>query len=140
VAKARRLQEPRGWAFGFCVAVAEPPLLLLTKRRWEGGENIPARGGCILAANHVSHLDPFTCAHFVYSWGRIVRFLAKAEIFDLPVLGRIVRNAKQIPVYRLTSNASQSSTPRGRSPGSPTCGRCAARPARPGSPCRAVLP
>ncbi|HET9829728.1 MAG TPA: lysophospholipid acyltransferase family protein [Nocardioidaceae bacterium] len=108
MAKARRLQEPRGWAFGFCVAVVEPPLLLLTKRRWEGGENIPARGGCILAANHVSHLDPFTCAHFVYSWGRIVRFLAKAEIFDLPVLGRIVRNAKQIPVYRLTSNASES--------------------------------
>jgi 1-acyl-sn-glycerol-3-phosphate acyltransferase len=108
VPKPRRLQEPRGWAFGFCVAVAEPPLVLLTKRRWKGGENIPARGGCILAVNHISHLDPFTCAHFVYSWGRIVRFLAKAELFDLPVLGRIVRNAKQIPVYRLTTDASLS--------------------------------
>lgn len=108
--KARRLQEPRGWAFGFCVAVAEPPLVLLTKRRWTGGENIPARGGCILAVNHISHLDPFTCAHFVYSWGRIVRFLAKAELFELPVLGRIVKNAKQIPVYRLTTDASLSFT------------------------------
>jgi 1-acyl-sn-glycerol-3-phosphate acyltransferase len=110
VPRARRLQEPRGWAFGFCVAVAEPPLVLLTKRRWKGGENIPARGGCILAVNHISHLDPFTCAHFVYSWGRIVRFLAKAELFELPVLGRIVRNAKQIPVYRLTTDASLSFT------------------------------
>jgi 1-acyl-sn-glycerol-3-phosphate acyltransferase len=104
------MQEPRGWAFGFCVAVAEPPLLLLTRRRWKGGENIPARGGCILAVNHISHLDPFTCAHFVYSWGRVARFLAKAELFDLPVLGRIVRNAKQIPVYRLTTDASLSFT------------------------------
>jgi 1-acyl-sn-glycerol-3-phosphate acyltransferase len=110
VSKPRRLQEPKGWAFGFCVAVVEPPLLLFTKRRWRGGENIPARGGCILAVNHISHLDPFTCAHFVYSYGRIVRFLAKAELFELPVLGRVVKNAKQIPVYRLTTSASHSFT------------------------------
>ena len=108
--KPRKLQEPRGWAFGFCVAILEPLLLLLTKRRWYGGENIPARGGCVLVANHISHLDPLTCAHFVYGYGRVVRFLAKAEIFDVPVIGRIVRSAKQIPVYRLTTDASQSFT------------------------------
>lgn len=106
--KARRLQEPRGWAFAFCVAVAEPLLLVFTKRRWTGGENIPASGGCVIAANHISHLDPFTCAHFVYSWGRVVRFLAKAELFDLPVLGRIIKGAKQIPVYRLSTDAALS--------------------------------
>ena len=118
---------------------SKPLLLLLTKRRWSGGENIPATGGCVLVVNHISHLDPFTFAHFLYAYGRIVRFLAKAEMFDLPVLGRMVRSAKQIPVYRLTSDASLSftaaveavarrasawwSTPRARSPASPTCGR-----------------
>ena len=106
----RRLQQPRGWAFGFCVAIAKPLLLLFTKRRWTGGDHIPETGGCVLAANHISHLDPFTCAHFVYGHGRIVRFLAKAEIFDLPVLGRIVRAAGQIPVHRLTTSASSSYT------------------------------
>jgi 1-acyl-sn-glycerol-3-phosphate acyltransferase len=110
VAKPRRLQQPKGWAFGFCVAIAEPLLLVLTKRRWRGGENIPATGGCVLAVNHISHLDPLTCAHFVYAWGRIVRFLAKAELFDVPFLGRIVRSAKQIPVYRMTTDASLSFT------------------------------
>jgi 1-acyl-sn-glycerol-3-phosphate acyltransferase len=110
VANPRRLQQRRGWAFGFCVLVAEPLLLLFTKRRWSGGEHIPAQGGCVIAANHVSHLDPFTCAHFVYAWGRIVRFLTKAEVFDIPVLGRIVRSAGQIPVYRLTTDASLSFT------------------------------
>jgi 1-acyl-sn-glycerol-3-phosphate acyltransferase len=64
----------------------------------------------VLAVNHVSYIDPLTCAHFVYAWGRIVRFLAKAEMFDLPFLGRIVRSAKQIPVYRLTTDASKSFT------------------------------
>ncbi len=68
----------------------------------------------MLAVNHISHLDPLTCAHFVYAWGRIVRFLAKAELFDVPVLGRIVRSAEQIPVYRLTTDASPSFRPRSR--------------------------
>ena len=110
VPKPRKLQQPKGWAFGFCVAVVEPTLLLLTKRRWRGGENIPETGGCVLAVNHISHLDPLTCAHFVYAWGRIVRFLAKAELFDVPFVGRVVRGAKQIPVYRLTTDASLSFT------------------------------
>ena len=110
MANPRRLQQPKGWAFGLCVAIVEPLLLALTKRRWRGGENIPETGGCVLAVNHISHLDPLTCAHFVYGYGRIVRFLAKAELFDIPVLGRIVRSAKQIPVYRLTTDASLSFT------------------------------
>jgi len=108
VPKPRRLQERKGWAFGFCVTVVEPFLLLFTKRRWRGGENIPETGGCVLAVNHISHLDPLTCAHFVYAWGRIVRFLTKSELFDVPFVGRVVRSAKQIPVYRLTTDASLS--------------------------------
>jgi 1-acyl-sn-glycerol-3-phosphate acyltransferase len=110
VANPRRLQQRKGWAFGFCVLVLEPLLLLFTRRRWSGGEHIPARGGCVVAANHISHLDPLTCAHFVYAWGRIVRFLTKAEVFDVPVVGRIVASAGQIPVYRLTKDASLSFT------------------------------
>jgi 1-acyl-sn-glycerol-3-phosphate acyltransferase len=108
VANPRKLRQRRGWAFGLCVLILEPLLLVLTKRRWKGGENIPDTGGCLLAVNHISHLDPLTCAHFVYAWGRIVRFLAKAELFDVPVLGRVVRDAKQIPVYRMTNDASSS--------------------------------
>ncbi len=103
----RKLQEPRGWAFGFCVAIAEPLLRLLTRQRWIDGEKIPARGGCVVAGNHVSHIDPLTFAHFVYGHGRIVRFLAKAEVLDVPVVGRLIRATGQIPVYRMTADASQ---------------------------------
>ncbi len=108
--KPRKLTQPKGWAYGLCIAILEPLLLLLTKRRWVDGENIPADGGCILVANHISHLDPLTFAHFVYAHGRLPRFLAKAEVFDVPLVGRIVRSAKQIPVYRLTTDASLSFT------------------------------
>jgi len=106
VRNPRKLQQRPGWAYGLCIAILEPLLLLVTKRRWVGGERIPATGGCVLAANHISHLDPLTFAHFVYAHGRLVRFLAKAEMFKVPVVGRIIRSAEQIPVYRLTTDAS----------------------------------
>ena len=105
LANPRKVQQRKGWAFGFCVALVEPLLLLLTKRRWIDGEKIPAQGGVVVASNHVSHIDPLTFAHFVYGHGRLVRFLAKAAVFDVPVLGRIIRSAEQIPVYRLTIDA-----------------------------------
>lgn len=110
MANPRKVQQRKGWAFGFCVAIVEPLLLLLTRRRWVDGEKIPAEGGVVLASNHVSHVDPLTFAHFVYAYGRIVRFLAKASMFKVPVVGWIVRSAGQIPVYRLTSDASHAFT------------------------------
>ena len=106
MAKPRQLRQKRGWAWAVAVAIAKPLLLLFTKRRWIDGEKLPAEGGCILVANHISHLDPLTFAHFVYDYGRLPRYLAKAGVFDVPVVGAIVRGAKQIPVYRLTSDAS----------------------------------
>jgi 1-acyl-sn-glycerol-3-phosphate acyltransferase len=103
----RKLQERRGFAFGFFVALLEPLLRLLTRQRWIDGTKIPAKGGCVVASNHVSHVDPFTFAHFIYGHGRVVRFLAKAEVFDIPVAGRLIRAAGQIPVYRLTTDATK---------------------------------
>lgn len=103
----RKLQEPRGWAFALCVAILEPLLRLVTRQRWIDGEKIPADGGCVVASNHISYVDPVTFAHFLYGHGRIVRFLAKAAILDLPVVGRVIRSTGQIPVYRLTTDASK---------------------------------
>jgi 1-acyl-sn-glycerol-3-phosphate acyltransferase len=90
---------------GFAVAITRPLSHFLTKRRWEGQQHIPAKGGVILAANHLSWADPFTLGHFVYKAGRIPRFMAKESLFRAPVIGRIVRGANQIPVHRGTSDA-----------------------------------
>jgi 1-acyl-sn-glycerol-3-phosphate acyltransferase len=108
VAKPRQLSQKRGWAFAMCVAIIKPLLLLFTKHHWVGGDKLPARGGCVIAANHNSHVDPLTFAHFVYDNGRLPRYLAKSQVFDVPVVGAIVRSARQIPVYRATTDASQS--------------------------------
>jgi 1-acyl-sn-glycerol-3-phosphate acyltransferase len=90
-----------------CVAILRPLLMLLTKRRWLDGDKLPATGGCVVVGNHISYADPLTFAHFVYDNGRLPRFLAKSEVFDIPVVGAIVRSAGQIPVYRMSTDASR---------------------------------
>ncbi len=107
VAEPQRVRQKRGWAFAVAVAIVRPLLMMFTKRRWYGAEKLPETGGCVVVSNHISHLDPFTFAHFVYDNGRLPRFLAKASVFEIPVAGTIVRRAGQIPVYRLTTDASQ---------------------------------
>ncbi|GLY30125.1 lysophospholipid acyltransferase family protein [Kineosporia sp. NBRC 101731] len=93
-----------GW-YRLAVIVLKPALLLTTKRNWRGAENLPATGGVITVTNHISYVDPFTFGHFVYERGRLPRFLAKESVFRLPLLGRLVRGAGQIPVYRDTNDA-----------------------------------
>jgi 1-acyl-sn-glycerol-3-phosphate acyltransferase len=92
---------------GLCIGVLRPPLRLLTRRDWRGGEHVPRTGGCVIAVNHVSEFDPLSVAHFVYDNGRLPHFLGKAEVFDVPLLGRLLRSAGQIPVYRESADASQ---------------------------------
>jgi len=79
--------------------VVRPLNLLMMRRDWQGQENLPD-SGMILAANHISILDPLYVAHMVYSSGRIPHFLAKKELFDAPVIGKALTRMQQIPVDR----------------------------------------
>jgi 1-acyl-sn-glycerol-3-phosphate acyltransferase len=47
-------------------------------------------------------------ARLVWTSGRVPRFMIKAGVFEWPVIGRMMRGAGQIPVYRGTSDAAQS--------------------------------
>jgi len=67
--------------------------------RWEvrGVEAIPKSGPAILAANHLCYLDPPLVAALA---PRPVRFVAKTELFAIPVLRRFLRWIGTIPVER----------------------------------------
>jgi 1-acyl-sn-glycerol-3-phosphate acyltransferase len=91
-------------AIRWIVRILRPLVMLLTKRDWRGAENLPA-GGFVLAANHLSHIDPVMLGHFLVDHDIAPRFLAKASLFRLPVLGRLVRAAGQIPVERSSQSA-----------------------------------
>jgi 1-acyl-sn-glycerol-3-phosphate acyltransferase len=97
-----------GFWYRLAVVLLKPPLLLLTRRRWSGFEHVPATGGVILAANHISYVDPLVLADSVmFSTKRMPRYLAKASLFQGGgIVARTMRGASQIPVHRNTSDAS----------------------------------
>ncbi len=101
-------QTKPGAAYRVVKALLRPPLQALTKRDWRGGENLQKPGGVILAMNHMSWFDPLAAAHFCNDQGRPVRFLAKAEIFKIPVIGKMLKSAGQIPVHRGSADAASS--------------------------------
>jgi 1-acyl-sn-glycerol-3-phosphate acyltransferase len=83
------------------VATAKTAFRLLGQRfQMTGTENIPRSGGVLLAYNHIGYVD------FVYGGlaaqpsGRLVRFMAKREIFDHPVGGPVMRSLHHIEVDR----------------------------------------
>jgi 1-acyl-sn-glycerol-3-phosphate acyltransferase len=65
-----------------------------------GDEHVPRSGGAVMAINHVGYLD-FTFAGLAARpAGRLVRFMAKKEVFDHKVSGPLMRGMKHIPVDR----------------------------------------
>ena len=100
--------QHRQW-FRVLSAVVKPFLYVLTRREWHGLENIPRQGGVIVVANHVTVIDPLTLAHPLYDGARrIPRYLAKSELFTVPVVGWLLRKGGQIPVYRRSRDAANS--------------------------------
>jgi len=70
---------------------------VLFRPRWTGADNVPAEGPVLIAANHLSLLDPPLVAGGV---PRQVHFMAKAELFRIPLLGGFIRRLNAHPVER----------------------------------------
>jgi 1-acyl-sn-glycerol-3-phosphate acyltransferase len=71
-----------------------------------GIDNVPAEGGAVLAANHVSYFDFMFVGLTAHRRGRrLVRFMAKREVFDHRVSGPLMRGMKHIPVDRAAGAA-----------------------------------
>lgn len=103
-----RAREKGGPAVALAAAVFYPLTLVLAKRRMEGLEHVPAQGPALLVCNHVSYLDPVYTAVFVHRARRVPRFLAKASLWKVPVLGPVLSGSRQIPVSRGSAEAGAS--------------------------------
>ena len=86
------------WRF---LAVLVIPLMgALSKITILDGDKVPRSGAFVLTPNHYSEIDPLVIGVAMWKVGRMPRFLAKASLFRVPVLGAIMRASKQVPVER----------------------------------------
>lgn len=63
----------------------------------QGADNMPKEGPVILVINHVSMWDPVVAASSV---SRRVSFMAKEELFSIPILGKLFSKLGAFPVKR----------------------------------------
>jgi len=94
-------------AYRVCAGILIPILNAVSKHVWEGAENIPATGPVIIASNHVSYADVLFLTQFLYVNGRAPRYIGKKSLFEIPIIGRILYAAEQIPVDRESQDASR---------------------------------
>jgi 1-acyl-sn-glycerol-3-phosphate acyltransferase len=89
--------------------IVYPPVILAAKAmfrvldnrlRVTGTEHIPRTGGAVIACNHVSYLDFIFCGLGAQPAKRLVRFMAKKEVFDNKIAGPLMRGMHHIPVDR----------------------------------------
>lgn len=94
------------------MSVLKPPLTVFTRRNWQGSQwlrqEYPPHDGLVVATNHLSWFDPLPMAHLLWDNGRPPRFLGKEAVFKVPVVGQLLLNCGQIPVYRDTDGAADS--------------------------------
>jgi 1-acyl-sn-glycerol-3-phosphate acyltransferase len=76
---------------------------VLWRARVFGAENVPAEGPLIVACNHLSYLDPPLMGCLC---PRRISYMAKKELFEVPVLGAVIRGLGAYAVDRKGSATS----------------------------------
>jgi 1-acyl-sn-glycerol-3-phosphate acyltransferase len=95
--------------------ITYPPVILTAKIGFKalgikfvmrGTENVPTSGGALLAFNHVSYVDFILGGFAAQPSHRLVRFMAKRELFDHKLAGPLMRSLHHVSVDRADGIAS----------------------------------
>lgn len=103
MAEDRQAAKPRSEKiaiFRLLAFLVLPIMNILGRYRVHDGHNLPRSGPVVVAPNHFSEVDPFVIGVAIWKQGRAPRYLAKASLFKVPVLGWLLRKSEQIPVER----------------------------------------
>lgn len=83
--------------YRFCRVVCRGVYRLLFRIEVIGAQQIPPSGGVMLCSNHKSYWDPVTLGVGIE---RPIRYMAKSELFKVPLLNLLIRALGAFPVKR----------------------------------------
>ncbi len=83
--------------YGFKWSVVSPMLHAYFRGQIYGAENVPQSGPLVVVSNHASYFDPLIVSNCVR---RPVAYMAKEELFDIPILARAIKLYGAYPVSR----------------------------------------
>ncbi|MGE6752247.1 lysophospholipid acyltransferase family protein [Rossellomorea sp. NPDC071047] len=83
--------------YSFAKGLVKSILSPLYRIEVKGLEHFPEEGGVLLCTNHIDNLDPPVVG---ISAPRPVSFMAKEELFSVPVLGKLLPDLRAFPVKR----------------------------------------
>lgn len=89
--------------YDFAKRIVQGYFLLFFRYKVKGIENIPQEGSALLCANHISNRDPLLVG---VASSRKVHFMAKQELFRIPILKQLLPHVGAFPVNRETVGAS----------------------------------
>ena len=81
----------------FCRGLLRLIFAFLYRLEAVGRDNVPSEVGVLLCANHISMMDPITVG---IKLKRQVKYMAKAELFSIPVFGPLLLQLGAFPVKR----------------------------------------
>ena len=98
VKKINKNMPRQSFVYG-CVSylLVFPIFRFLFRGKTIGNSTLPKTGGVVVVSNHGSHLDPPILGHAL---GRPVAFMAKSELFKVPILSFIISACGAYPVKR----------------------------------------
>ncbi|MDR3244052.1 MAG: 1-acyl-sn-glycerol-3-phosphate acyltransferase [Elusimicrobiota bacterium] len=89
--------ESSSFLFRFGRFLFKAMFSILFRWRIEGSENLPKTGGAIISPNHISWFDPPLAGA---AMKRPLNFMAKEELFNIPIFGFLIRRTNAFPVKR----------------------------------------
>lgn len=92
------LRSPLDTGFYRLVHAFAPAITVrLYRMEITGTHHVPREGGIVLASNHLSNVDPFILG---IACPRQIHFMAKAELWKVSLLGRLIESLGSFPVHR----------------------------------------
>ena len=90
-----------------CEILLYPLTWLLGRRKFDGIDRLTIPGAVLVVGNHISHIDPIFDVVYLRKSGRVPHVMAKASLWKIPVVGKVLTATRQIPVDRGGRGAGQ---------------------------------